>query len=300
MLPSLRTALAAACAAASVAVAARPAAAVAHAPHASAVAATLDAMVDGAASASAARRGARSVKAARSAKAARAAKGARAARASRARTARRATSRATSRSAARAKSASARRTRARRATRDDFRLPSLATMAPVLAPAARSAGAPAAPLTLRGSPVAVEQAYLVARANGLPFTASRREVLREAGEGTFVRLDDSRDVRLRGVAMPFARPATASFVASFGARYRRACGEPLTVTSALRPTSVRLANSSELSVHPTGMAVDLRVPRDGCRGWMRRALLTLERDGVVQATEERHPAHFHVVVLDAP
>jgi hypothetical protein len=170
----------------------------------------------------------------------------------------------------------------------------------MLAPVAAPAGAPAAPLTLRGSTVAVEQAYVVARTQGVPFTASRREALREAEEGTFVRLAPSRDVRLKGVAMPYVRPATESFVASFGARYRRACGEPLTVTSALRPTSVRLANSVEKSVHPTGMAVDLRVPRNGCRGWMRAQLLTMEADGLVQATEERHPAHFHVVVLGAP
>jgi hypothetical protein len=33
---------------------------------------------------------------------------------------------------------------------------------------------------------------------------------------------------------------------------------------------------------------------------MRRELLAYERRGVVDATEERRPAHFHVVVYRAP
>jgi hypothetical protein len=63
----------------------------------------------------------------------------------------------------------------------------------------------------------------------------------------------------------------------------------------MRPTSMHLANSVQKTVHPTGMAVDLRAPqRAGCRSWMRTALLGLERQGVVNATEEHRPAHFHV------
>jgi hypothetical protein len=74
----------------------------------------------------------------------------------------------------------------------------------------------------------------------------------------------------------------------------------MTVTSALRPTALRLRNSAEHSVHPTGMAVDLRAPRGRCRAWLRTALLGMERRGVIDATEERRPAHFHVVVYGAP
>lgn len=165
------------------------------------------------------------------------------------------------------------------------------------APFASLAAAGPVGITLRGSRGAVEQAYVAARSIGLPFLRSRGEVARHAEEGELVRIASTRDYRLRGVTAPYLRPATRDFLASFGARYRRACGEPLTVTSAVRPTSVRLPNASDLSVHPTGMAVDLRVPRGSCRGWMRDALLDLERGGTVQATEERRPAHFHIVVL---
>jgi hypothetical protein len=51
-------------------------------------------------------------------------------------------------------------------------------------------------------------------------------------------------------------------------------------------------------VHPTGMAVDLRKPRDGtCLRWLRTVLLDLERTGVLEATEEFGPPHFHVAVF---
>jgi hypothetical protein len=183
--------------------------------------------------------------------------------------------------------------------------------ATLLAPAAahadraeRTAGRTAARrgATLRGSKAAVDGAYHRARRDGLPFARSRREIERGAREGEYVRLARSTSsYRLRGVAVPYVRPATRAFVASFGADYRRSCGEPLTVTSAMRPTTMHLANSVQKTVHPTGMAVDLRAPRrSACRTWMRGALLGLERQGVVNATEERHPAHFHVVVFRAP
>ena len=107
-------------------------------------------------------------------------------------------------------------------------------------------------------------------------------------------------MRLKGVSAPYVRPATRSFLATFAPRYRQACGEALVVTSAMRPTTLHLRNASQRSVHPTGMALDFRAPGGGCRSWMRRELLAYERRGVVDATEERRPAHFHVVVYRAP
>lgn len=156
--------------------------------------------------------------------------------------------------------------------------------------------------TLRGSKAAVDNAYLRAKRDGLAFARSRREIERGARAGEYVALARSSSTyRLHGVTTPYVRPATRDFVASFGAAYARRCGEPMTVTSAMRPTSLHLANSVEKTVHPTGMAVDLRAPRSaGCRAWMRTSLLGLEAQGVVNATEEHRPAHFHVVVYRAP
>jgi len=154
--------------------------------------------------------------------------------------------------------------------------------------------------TLRGSRAAVDRAFHTAKRRELPFVRSRREIERRAAEGDYVRLSATRNVRLRGVTTPYVRPLTRSFLGTFAARYQRSCGGPLVVTSAMRPTSIRLANSTVKSVHPTGMALDLRAPGGSCRGWMRRELLAYERRGVVDATEERYPAHFHVVVYRAP
>jgi hypothetical protein len=156
--------------------------------------------------------------------------------------------------------------------------------------------------TLRGSKAKVERAYEFARRRGIAFTASREDVRDGVAEGDYVRLRPSANVRLKGVTEPYVRPATRDFVVSLGAKYRKACGGQMVVTSAIRPASVqrRLANGVEKSVHPTGMAVDLRSPRGSCRTWLRRELLAQTRSGAVDATEERRPAHFHVIVFRAP
>jgi LysM repeat protein len=102
---------------------------------------------------------------------------------------------------------------------------------------------------------------------------------------------------LHRVAFPYVRPATLSFVDWLAGDYDRVCGEPLVVTSAVRPESRQPSNSSHRSVHPTGMAVDLRRPTGHCLTWLRKELLALEGDGVIEATEEHHPVHFHVAVF---
>jgi hypothetical protein len=45
------------------------------------------------------------------------------------------------------------------------------------------------------------------------------------------------------------------------------------------------------------MALDLRTPRTRvCRNWLEGVLLSLERAGVIEATLERFPVHYHVAV----
>jgi hypothetical protein len=84
----------------------------------------------------------------------------------------------------------------------------------------RSAGGHANGVTLRGSRAAVNNAYERAREDGLPFARSRVEIERRAREGEYVPLARSaRAYRLRGVAVPYVRPATRDFVASFGVDY---------------------------------------------------------------------------------
>lgn len=156
--------------------------------------------------------------------------------------------------------------------------------------------------SLRGSKDKVDRAYQFAKRRGIEFTTSRADIREGVEEGDYVRLGASRNVRLKGVAVPYVRPATRAFVETFSARYRRACGQPLVVTSAMRPTALQrqLPNGVAKSVHPTGMAIDLRAPTGSCRSWLRRELLAESRRGAVDATEEHHPAHFHVIVFRAP
>ena len=83
------------------------------------------------------------------------------------------------------------------------------------------------------------------------------------------------------------------------ARRADAEGEPLVVTSLTRPTDERQPrNASDRSVHPTGMALDLRYSGDRrCRAWLERVLVDLERAGVLEATLERRPVHYHVAIF---
>ena len=158
---------------------------------------------------------------------------------------------------------------------------------------------PGAAQSLRGSHASVNLMYRRAVRGGLDFYETKSDVKRAVLRGQLVRLNGNSHYRLANIGMPYVRPETKAFVLDLAADYHRACGAPLVITSATRPISRRLANSSELSVHPTGMAVDLRKPAGRCRSWLRRRLLAAERRGVIEATEERHPPHFHVAVLPA-
>ena len=156
---------------------------------------------------------------------------------------------------------------------------------------------PGAAQSLRGSHASVSLMYRRAVRGGLDFYETTSDVKRAVVRGQLVRLNGNAHYRLANIGMPYVRPETKAFVLDLAANYHRACGTPLVITSATRPISRRLANSSELSVHPTGMAVDLRKPAGRCRTWLRRTLLVAERRGAIEATEERHPPHFHVAVL---
>jgi hypothetical protein len=62
-----------------------------------------------------------------------------------------------------------------------------------------------------------------------------------------------------------------------------------------------VTNASAISVHPTGMAIDLRrSDSSGCRQWLETVLLDLEGKGVIEATREQYPPHYHVAVFPNP
>jgi hypothetical protein len=152
--------------------------------------------------------------------------------------------------------------------------------------------------TLRGSRASVNRMYSQAHKHDLTFYRTARGVRGAAEDGKLVRLSGNDDYRLAGVEYPYALSTTRTFIRRLAAQYHEACGERLVVTSAVRPTTYRLINSVEKSVHPAGMAVDIRKPqRAGCLGWLRETLLHVESEGAIEATEERRPPHFHVAVF---
>ena len=103
------------------------------------------------------------------------------------------------------------------------------------------------------------------------------------------------------VSFPYARPEVKTFVERLSEQYRAACGERLVVTSLTRPITRQPPNASVISVHPTGMAADLRrSDSPGCRQWLETVLLDLEGKGVIEATREQYPPHYHVAVFPNP
>ena len=152
--------------------------------------------------------------------------------------------------------------------------------------------------SLRGSRASVDRQNSIAREHDFSFLESGNRVRLFAERGMLVRVRPNGDFTLRGVSFPYARAEVDLFVRRLGAQYRANCGEQLVVTSLTRPTSGQPANASDRSVHPTGMALDLRTPRaPRCRSWLEGVLLSLERAGVVEATLERFPVHYHVAVF---
>jgi hypothetical protein len=152
--------------------------------------------------------------------------------------------------------------------------------------------------SLQGSTASVDRQDHIAREHDFTFVDTGERVRFFASQGWLVEVEPTADFLLRGVSFPYARPEVDVFLRRLGAQYRTACGERLVVTSLTRPTTRQPRNASDRSVHPTGMAMDLRYPRSrACRAWLERVLTQLERAGVLEATRERFPVHYHVAIF---
>ena len=154
---------------------------------------------------------------------------------------------------------------------------------------------------LRGSEAAVTRAHDRAEDHDFTFLQTAAHVERFVGAGLLVEVNSGRDFVLHDVSFPYGRPEVKLFIERLGGQYRRACGEELVVTSLTRPLSQQPRNASIYSVHPTGMAVDFRTSLNSvCRHWLESTLLYLEDAGVLEATRERQPSHYHVAVFPQP
>jgi hypothetical protein len=158
------------------------------------------------------------------------------------------------------------------------------------------------PVTLRGSRESMARQNAAARQEGLPFVQTPAQMRALAAKGGLVRLQGNADYGLRGgMRSALARPEMRVFVERLGAQYRQSCGERLIVTSMTRPATRQPGNAHALSVHPTGIAVDLRVSKQArCRQWLEATLLSMEARGLLDVTREYRPPHYHVALFPQP
>jgi LysM repeat protein len=155
--------------------------------------------------------------------------------------------------------------------------------------------------SLRGSAASLDRQNAQARAHDFTFLANAAQTRRFVEQGYLVPVLETPDMGVHGVSFPYARPEVRVFLERLSSQYRSACGEQLVVTSLTRPLSTQPRNASSRSVHPTGMAVDIRRPTSqACRRWLETTLLTLEREGLLEAIYERYPPHYHVAVFPQP
>ena len=155
--------------------------------------------------------------------------------------------------------------------------------------------------SLRGSGTSLDRQNRQAQLHDFTFLRDAAHVQRFVDAGYLVVIQGDDNYSLKAVSFPFGRPAVKLFIERLSAQYRRACGEQLVVTSLTRPISNQPRNASRRSVHPTGMAIDLRRPYPGpCRDWLEDTLLSLEGERVLDATRETSPAHYHVALYAKP
>lgn len=156
----------------------------------------------------------------------------------------------------------------------------------------------AAAQSLRGSRASLDWQNREARNHDFTYVGEPRQVTRFVSAGLLVPVEGNEDYSLDGVSFEVARPEVKLFIERLSSQYRDACGARLIVTSLTRPLSLQPPNASRRSVHPTGMALDLRRPATrSCRTWLEATLLSLEKKKVLDATRERRPPHYHVAIF---
>jgi LysM repeat protein len=164
------------------------------------------------------------------------------------------------------------------------------------------AGAPLAAASLTPTHAAFDRQVVGAEAQGYARASTTEDVYEAVRNGALVQLTGNDDYELKAtIPLPFARPELGLFVERLAAGYQAACGDRLVVTSLVRPKNRQPRNAHPRSVHQLGLAADLRVSwKRSCRGWLEANLLHLESEGVIEASRERYPPHYHVVVFTDP
>ncbi len=167
--------------------------------------------------------------------------------------------------------------------------------------------------SLKGSRTSMERQNAEATVSELSFIENDAQLESMVRNGYLVPLPTtvglSIDPRL-DAKWQYVRPWTARFLVHLGVDFHKEFGKSLQINSAVRTVerqeelreknrNAAPPNGERRSVHPTGAAIDIaKLGRSGREvRWLARRLLQLERDGLIEATEERrNQAVFHVMV----
>ena len=154
---------------------------------------------------------------------------------------------------------------------------------------------------LGGSRATLREVYEIAREHDFTFLRTAEQVREFVEKERLVEVVENEHLVVHQVSFPYTRPVIRTFIERLAMQYHRATGDKLVVTSLTRPQSMQPRNASPFSVHPAGMAVDLRVPQDAAaRRWLEETLLSLESSALLDVTRERYPPHYHVAVFPVP
>lgn len=152
--------------------------------------------------------------------------------------------------------------------------------------------------SLRGSWAAMEKQVQEAKRHEFTYLENPSQLESFVAAGHLVVVPGNRHYFLKEVSFPYARQEVRRLIELMAENYHQGCGEQLVVTSLTRPQNRQPRNASRRSVHPTGMALDLRRSWNrSCRRLLEQMLLRLEVHGILEATLERNPYHYHVAVF---
>ena len=152
--------------------------------------------------------------------------------------------------------------------------------------------------SLSGSWASMNKQVTEAARHDFDYIKDPSEIRDFLDSGELVPIPGNRDYFLKEVSYPYARPEVRDFITLLSEKYHEGCGEQLVVTSLTRPQNRQPRNASRRSVHPTGMALDLRRSWNRqCRQQLEQMLLRFEARGVLDATLERNPYHYHIALF---
>ena len=171
--------------------------------------------------------------------------------------------------------------------------------------------------SLKGSPESIARQHRIAKDENLSVIKNDRQLAAMKRAGYLVPLPQNQDVRIDprlAEKWRWCRPWTRTFLLRVGREFRVKFGTPLQINSAVRTVEyqkqLRKGNSNatdpENCLHCYGATIDIArmYQKNGRRifystqeqDYIRRRLLQLEKKGLVEATEEKNQAVFHVMV----